>query len=316
MTSFIITNSILKKLFEINQFEIPAAANLIFVGIRGCLPQDVDDNSFKNSQTLNIRDVDYKNLRCTLFQWKKDTGDIAVFAGSTVPSIANILGYKKNPPRKSNCLTPGFYKNYVKGMHRPGNSKNWHDAFRQNGQPLAIRRTNDNTYYDNFDTIEISTGCDDNMHAAWTLDADSGYFSSAGCQVIMGIPFCESTKTRQTDNLGPWKNFKDSGYAADQPAFPYALFTSAEVFKVATSGGKQISPRLKFGSSGHLVTQIQMALTKGNYLSGNPDGDFEKRTFDAIKKFQIDNFGVAATDCVVGPVTSQALEVTFPQITI
>src|SRR5688572_20795838 len=272
MTSFIINNSILKKLFEINQFEIPAHANLIFVGIRGCLPQDVEDNSFKNSQTLNIRDVDHKNLRCTLIQWKKDTGDIAVFAGSTVPHITYILGYKAKPPRKSNCLTPGFYKDYRKGQHRPGNSKNWHDAFRQNGQPLAIRRTNDNTFYDNFDTIEVSTGCDDNMHAAWTLDPDSGNYASAGCQVIMGIPFCESTKARgQIDNQGPWKNFKDNAYAVDQTTYPYALFTSAEVFQVTTSGGKQISPRLKFGSSGHLVTQIQIALTKINYMAGTPD---------------------------------------------
>ena len=316
MTPFTINKDVLKKLFEINQFTIPTDAELVFVGIRGCLPQDTGDNSFNTTQSLNIRDVDHKNLRCTLVQWKKSTDEIAVFAGSTVPSIDNILGFKKNPPRKSNCLTPGFYKNYVKGKHRPSNTKNWHDAFRQNGQPLAIRRTFDNTFYDNFDTIEVSTGCDDNMHAAWTLDVDSGHFSSAGCQVVMGIPFCESTKARQNDNLGPWKNFKENGYAIEQPIFPYALFTSAEVFKAATNTGKQISARIKFGSSGNLVTQIQNALIQNNYMSGASDGDFGKNTFNAIKKFQIDNFGVAATDCIVGPVTSQALGVTFPLITI
>ena len=316
MTPFTITNDVLKKLFEINQFTIPTDAELVFLGIRGCLPQNTDDNSFKASQPLNIRDIDHKNLRCTLVQWKKGTGEIAVFAGSTVPSIDNILGFKANPPRKSNCLTPGFYKNYVKGKHCPSNRKNWHDAFRQNGQPLAIRRTFDNTVYDNFDTIEVSTGCDDNMHAAWTLDADSGHFSSAGCQVIMGIPFCDSTKDRQNDNRGPWKIFKDNGYASAQNLFPYALFTSSEVFKVAANPGTQISARMKFGSSGDLVKQLQNVLIGNNFLAGTADGDFGTNTFNAIKKFQIDNFGVAATDCIVGPVTSQALGITFPMIAV
>jgi Putative peptidoglycan binding domain len=316
MTPFTINKDVLKKLFEINQFTIPTDAELVFVGIRGCLPQDTGDNNFKGAQLLNIRDVDHRNLRCTLVQWKKSTDEIAVFAGSTVPSIDNILGFKKNPPRKSNCLTPGFYKNYVKGKHRPSNTKNSHDAFRQNGQPLAIRRTFDNTFYDNFDTIEVSTGCDDNMHAAWTLDVDSDHFSSAGCQVVMGIPFCEKTKNQQNDNKGPWKIFKDNGYASAQDLFPYALFTSAEVFKVASNPGAQISIRIKFGSTGDLVKQVQNVLIGSNFLSGTADGDFGTNTFNAIKKFQIDNFGVAATDCIVGPVTSQALGITFPLITV
>jgi Putative peptidoglycan binding domain len=316
MTSFEINGDILQKLFKVNQFVAPEESKLIFVGIRGCLPADTQDNNFKTDVSVNIREIDYKNLRCCFLQWKIDTNEIAAFAGSTVPSYGNIIGFRASPLRNSNCLTPGFYKNYVKGKHRPAKTKNWHDAFRQNGQPLAIRRTFDNTYYDNFDEIQISTGCDDNMHAGWTLDEDSEYFSSAGCQVIMGIPLCEATASRQTENLGPWRQFKQNGYTAEQPIFPYALFNSAEIFKVVQTVGKQMSPKLKFGSSGPLVNLLQVALIQSNYLSGTADGDFGVNTFNAVKKFQADNFGKEAVDCIVGPVTAQALGIDLSLITL
>ncbi len=316
MTSYIINVDILQKLFRVNQFEIPAECKLIFVGIRGSLPADVKDTSFKNAQTIILKDVDYRNLRCCFLQWKTDTNEVAAFAGSTVPSYGNIIGFRATPPKKSNCLTPGFYKNYVKGKHMPANKKHWHDGFRQNGQPLAIRRTYDNTYYDNFDQIEVSIGCDDNIHAGWTLEDDNGYFSSAGCQVLMGIPYCEATASRQNDNLGPWKAFKDNSYAANQTIFPYALFNSSEIFKLTQNVGTQVSPRLKFGSSGNLVNLLNAALIQANYLTGSPDNIFKTNTFNALKKFQTDNFGIEAVDCVVGPVTSQALGVDLGVIQI
>jgi hypothetical protein len=316
MTTFTLTPSILEHLFEVNQFALPAGADLVFVGIRGCLPQNIADNGFAGRQTLVLRGIDYINLRCTLLQWKRSNATIAVFAGSTVPSMANIKAFKTNPAARCNCLTPGFYRHYVKGQHRPKNPRNWYDAWRQNEQPLAIRRTTDNFYYDNFDPVEVSTGCDDNIHAGWTLDTDSNYFSSAGCQVIMGIPFCESTQATQQDNRGPWKVFKDNGYAAAQSEFPYALFTSADVYKVSSGAGSKMPVRLKFGSSGPLVTQVQTTLVSINYLDGEPDGQFGPATFDAVKRFQTDNFGEGATDCIVGPVTSQVLRISFPSVSL
>lgn len=316
MTTFTLTPSILENLFELNQYALPADADLVFVGIRGCLPQNVADNGFAGRQTLILRSIDYTNLRCTILQWKRSNSTIAVFAGSTVPSIANIRGFRENPPRNSNCLTPGFYKHYVKGKHRPAKQRNWHDAFRQNGQTLAIRRTYDHYYYDNFDLIDLSTACDDNIHCGWTLDTDSNYFSSAGCQVIMGIPLCEATQATQQDNRGPWKTFKDNGYAVQQNEFPYALFTSAEVYKVSSGAGTKMPVRLKFGSSGPLVVQIQKALAEMNYYDGEADGQFGPATFAAVKRFQTENFGVEATDCIVGPVTSQALRISFPALAL
>jgi hypothetical protein len=316
MPNFKINHSILSDLFRINNFELPPQAGLVLIGIRGSLPCDPDNTSFAQEQLLATRDIDHKNLRCTLVQWKPQSGEVAVFAGSTVPSLSNILGFRANPPRKSNCLTPGFYKNYVKGKHRPANQLNWHDGLRQDGQPLAIRRTYNNTTYDNFDTIEISTGCDDNIHAAWTRDVDSGYFSSAGCQVVMGIPLCGKTQATQSDNQGPWKDFKDNVYAIDQAAYPYALFLSSEVLKVSNGKGQQVGAKLKFGSSGELVRQLQSRLIALNLMQGSPDGNFGKGTFNTIKKFQTDHFGLAAVDCVVGPVTGQALGLQWPQVTI
>ena len=316
MTAFTINDTILNKLFEISQFNKPADSTLLFVGLRGCLPADVADNTFKAQQELHLREIDYINLRCTFLQWNITNQTIAAFAGSTVPSYNNIIGFKKNPPRNSNCMSPGFYKNYIKGKHRPAKERNLHDAYRQNGQPVAIRRTYDNTVYNNFDEISISTGCDDNMHAAWTMDEESGYFSSAGCQVVMGIPFCEATRSAQTDNKGPWKVFKDNGYSSNQDHFPYALFNSSEAYKVSVNAGKELNVAVKFGSSGDWVKTMQEKLISLNYLSGVPDGDFGINTFNAVKKFQIDQFGADAVDCIVGPVTAAALGIPLKTITI
>ncbi len=316
MTTFSITHKLLSSLFELNQFQIPADCTILFVGLRGCVPADTSDNAFKAQVDVSLREIDYKNLRCTLLQWNVADQTIAAFAGSTVPSYNNIIGFRKKPPRNSNCITPGFYKSYRKGKHRPANTRNWHDAFRQDGQPLAIRRTYDNTVYDNFDEITTSTGCDDNIHAAWTLDEDSGYFSSAGCQVIMGIPFCDSTRASQNDNRGPWKVFKENGYSAQQPLFPYALLNASEAYKVAINSGKELNLRLKYGSSGDWVKAIQEKLIALNFLSGTADGDYGTNTFNAVKRFQEEQFGIDAVDCVVGPVTASVLGVPTKTITI
>ena len=316
MPSITINHDVLDKLFQLNSFEIPSGVEMVLVGIRGAVPAEINDHDFKTSHSLVLRDVDHKNLRCSFVQWHPGRRLLAVFPGSTVPSIKNILGYQARPRRNSNCLTPGFYKHYVRGKHRPSNARNWHDGLRQNGQPLAIRRTFDNPYYDNFDTIEVSTGCDDNMHAAWTLDPDGNYFSSAGCQVIMGIPFCESTRARQDDNRGPWSVFKNNVYGLSQNIFPYALFQSSEVARLIGNTGRTMSMRLKFGSTGDLVKRVQSALLSMNFMSGPADGDFGKGTFEAIKRFQKENFGLAAVDCIIGPVTSESLGITMPEIAV
>ena len=310
-----IDNKALTSLFTINQFEVPNnAKNLVFVGIRGALPVNTSDNSFQDSQTLVLRDVDYRNLNCTIVQWGLDTGQLAVYAGSTVPSIANILGYRKTPPLNSNCLCPGYYKRYQRGQHQPANPAHWYSAFRQDGQPLIIRRTYDNTTYDNFDKAEVSTGCDDNIHAAWTMETDNDYFSSAGCQVIMGIPYCASTQAAQNGNLGPWKSFKDVGYQSSQSYYSYALFNSTEIDRLLLHAGQQVAVRLKFGATGAVVTTMQNALIGKKYLTGPADGDFGPDTFKAVIKFQTDLFGIGAADGVVGPVTAQALGMSMPLI--
>jgi N-acetylmuramoyl-L-alanine amidase len=309
MTTIDINDSLLKQAFGLNAFEIPVTTNLLFIGLRGCLPTDISNNAFNATQQLALREIDHKNLRCTILQWRISDGQVAAFAASTVPHLNYILGYKQNPPKKSNCLTPGFYKNYIKGKHRPSKSANWHDAFRQNGQPLAIRRTYNDTVYNNFDNIEVSKGCDDNIHAAWTLDEDSGKFASAGCQVIMGIPYCDATKSYQNNDRGPWATFRQNAYPPnlDQQIFPYALFNASELYKLTLPNAASIPKRLKFGSSGVGVVNLQNKLIQLNYLAGNADGDFGTNTFNAVKKYQQDTFGASEVDCIVGPVTAQAL---------
>ena len=110
MPSITINHDVLDKLFQLNSFEIPSGVEMVLVGIRGAMPAEINDHDFKTSHSLVLRDVDHKNLRCSFVQWHPGRRLLAVFPGSTVPSIKNILGYQARPRRNSNCLTPGFYK--------------------------------------------------------------------------------------------------------------------------------------------------------------------------------------------------------------
>ena len=309
MSQFIVNNKVLADLFRINQYAIPDDKELIFIGVRGCLPVETNNQDFQKSVELYLIDLNYTNLRCTILQWKHKEGLIAAFPASTIPHINNIKAFVTNSNKPSNCLTTGYYKKYVKGVHSPAKKANWHQAFKQYGQPLAIRRTRNNVTYDNFDTIEVSFNCSDNIHCGWTQSLETNY-SSAGCQVIMGIPKCDS-KPNLTDNLGPWKVFKDNGYKANQSTFPYALFNSKEVYQVSNNNGKKIIAKMRFGSTGELVKDMQKKLLAGNYLQGDADGDFGKNTLYAVKKLQVDKLGEEYADCIVGPITAETLGLTL-----
>ena len=110
--------------------------------------------------------------------------------------------------------------------------------------------------------------------------------------------------------------FKENGYSAQQSIFPYALFNASEAYKIAVNSGKELSVRVKYGSSGEWVKAIQEKLITLNFLSGTADGDYGANTFNAVKRFQEDQFGMDAVDCIVGPVTASVLGVPIKTVTI
>lgn len=301
-----IDNALLNKLCSINQFPLNRTG-LIFIGVRGAITPLPSDNSFKQQQVLSVMDINYTNPRCTILQWNPANATIAAFPASTVPHISNIRpGVGKNG-EGVNCLMPGYYKDYRKGFHK-ADSPTGHEAFRQNASH-PIRRTTDDTDFDTDDRIEYDNP-QDNLHCGWFDGLDSNTFASAGCQVVMGFPKCD--KPGRTGNIGPWKVFHDNAYSQAQDSFSYILVTGMELNTLANNPNPH--GKLRFGSSGKLVENLQAALKQKRFYEGIIDGDFGERTMRAVTDFQRSAFGNKSVDGIVGPVTAEALgiDMTLP----
>ncbi len=300
MATFNFDFELLQKLLTINQFEVPET-NLVFIGLRGAIVTNANDQAFQPNHALTLMDVNYVNPRCTLLQWRKSDNKFAAFPASTVPNERIIKSAISKNGLGANCLMTGFYSDYRKGFHKSG-SPTGHEAFRQNA-PHPIRRTVDDIDYESDDRIEFDNP-QDNIHCGWFDGINSNSFSSAGCQVIMGFPKCQ--RPGREKNVGPWKIFHDNAYALGQNSFPYLLFTGFEAFSLAT-GGNVTKAKLRYGSSGPLVEKLQTKLKAKNFYEGIIDGDFRDRTIKGVIAFQKTVFGKDNADGVVGPVTAEQL---------
>jgi hypothetical protein len=299
----------LKRLCDINYFQ-PATGEMIFFGLRGCLPANADDNSFGAEHELGVKDLNYLNPRCTLGQWDPAKGKIAVFPGSTVPHQSLVKTSISKGGLGTNQLATGFYADYRKGVHKEGKPTG-HQAFRQSeGRP--IRRTSDDKDYQNDDRVEFSNPYD-NLHAAWCQGLDSVNYASAGCQVVVGYPKC--SKPNYTKDVGPWKTFKANAYLLTQDRFQYVLLDGKDAERVATATpSDKIPARLRYGSKGDLVADLQEALKKAGFYEGVIDDEFRERTLRAVMDYQSIRFGPLEDDGIVGPVTAAALGISWPKI--
>lgn len=71
-----------------------------------------------------------------------------------------------------------------------------------------------------------------------------------------------------------------------------------------------MSGRLRFGSRGPLVTEVQKALMSKGLYEGRVDLEFGNRTLRAVLAFQQSTFGKDQDNGIVGPVTAEALGLT------
>ena len=201
---FTLTTQHLRQLLDANSFPAPPPdATFVFLGLRGCLPLNPDDQRFAATQTLVTTDVNYVNPRCTLIQWRPARNDFAVFPGSTVPHRSYVEEAVRAGGEGANQLMTGYYADYRKGVHKPG-TPTAHDAFRQTeGRP--IRRTTNDLTYDETDPVDVTNPCD-NLHAGWCMGVSHDYYASAGCQVLVGYPRCAQRGVggtgRQTHHVG------------------------------------------------------------------------------------------------------------------
>lgn len=293
----------IEQLFGLNEFPVDKAG-MVFVGIRGCLPANPNDLDEAKVQDLESAVVDHLHPRCTLIQWMPKSGIFSVFPGSTVPHQTSIAAAKRMKGVGANQLLTGYYNDYRKGWHKRG-AKTGHEAWRQNAS-RPIRRSADDLDYDGDDRVEIVNPAD-NLHAGWSGGL-AGSFSSAGCQVIVGYPECE--QRGKSPATGPWKVFKDRGYASKQQAFGYGLFNGSDVQRLVLYGAKGLE-RVRFGSVGERAKRVQEGLKAAKFYEGKIDGVFGPRSLRALLDFQEATFGMDGDDGICGPQTADALGVTW-----
>ena len=308
MPALTINVGVLQRICDVNQFTLPDA-ELIFIGIRGCIPVNFQDQQFKAAQPLSGMDINYTNPRCTLLQWRKSDDKIAAFPGSTVPHISIIRNAKDSNGIGANCLFTGFYTDYRKGFHKGGTATG-HEAFRQNAVH-PIRRTIDDLDYDQDDRVEYDNP-NDNIHCGWFGSISSEYYASAGCQVIMGYHKCK--KQGRTENSGPWKIFHDNAYALQEDSFPYILVNGLEAMNICNNMNKKLPAKLRFGSSGASVKELQKALKDKDSYEGTIDGNFDERTMKGVMAFQKLKYGKEGADGIVGMITAADLGITLPAV--
>lgn len=301
---FTITVDHIKRLAEINYFQIPEN-HMFFFGLRGSLPLSEDSHEFHDEHQIELVTFDHIHPRCIIGQYHSDKG-IALFPGSTVPHQRNIKKSLERGGIGTNMLLTGYYSDYRKGWHKAGKPTG-HQAFRQDNK-LPVRRTADDLDYDNDDRVEYTRPYD-NLHAGWCMGTDHNYFASAGCQVVVGYPEC--TKRNNLPDTGPWSNFKNNAYSIHQENFNYMLLNGRDAQKVAGANITKLSARLRMGSKGNLVTQVQQKLKTLHYYEGEIDDDFGPRTLHALLEFQEDHFGPDADDGIVGPITASALGINW-----
>lgn len=303
----------LRRLLVLNQFSLPphsAESDLVFFGLRGCLPADAEDQGWRERVTLAVQPVDLETPRCTLLQWERSSDRVAAYPGSTVPHRKYVARALASGGRGANELMTGYYADYRRGVHRAG-GPTAHEAFRQT-DARPIRRTSDDLDYDASDRVDLENPCD-NLHAAWSMGLTHGY-DSAGCQVIVGYPRCPQRGDQ--DDAGPWRTFKANAYAGAQVSFPYVLLEGVTAARAVENGDRPATPRLRYGSSGDRVGAVQAALARQGLYEGDRDGDFGARTLRAVLAFQRSRFGADAGDGIVGPITAEALGVPWTAVAL
>lgn len=295
----------IKRLAAINHFELPVSS-MFFFGLRGCLPVCDDSTQFKNEHMVQTVSYDHIHPRCTLGQYKPGKG-IALFPGSTIPHINYIRQSLASGGMGTNMLFTGYYHNYHKGWHNWG-KKTSHHAFRQHGE-LPVRRTANDLEYNNDDRVDF-THPYDNLHAAWSMGTSHDFFSSAGCQVVVGYPSCK--QRNDLPDTGPWKIFKENAYGIEQEDFDYMLLNGRDAEKVALSNGQRLMSRLRFGSKGEWVGKVQQELKRLHYYDSRITQKLDIATLRALLAFQSAYFGKDADDGIVGPITAAALAIDLP----
>lgn len=302
MSKFKLTEHHLWELCEKN--ELPVGKDeMVFFGLRGCLPLNPNDWTFAGEHGLIHMQVDFMHPRCTLGQWRPNDGVFAVFPGSTVPQrgVYDIMR-----PVESFTgaifLYPGFYQNFQKGTELPG-TRLAHEAFLQSPvMPLHYMMRTDK---EELMRWVIPGEAGDAIASAFCLSIEKRY-RSHGDQVVLGFP-----PRKALAATGPWKAFHKNAYSLDQKSFDYILLSGLDAMRIVLSNGVGMEG-VRFGSRGERSRRVQKALKERGYYESVIDGWFGPRSVRALRAFQRKVFGQSGEEGVCGYQTAELLGISWP----
>jgi hypothetical protein len=301
---FTFTGAVLSTLCQSNRFDAAGGQDEVLFGLRGCRVVEAP-GGFTGSAKLSEDIPDHNDFHCILGVWKRSTGEIAVFSGSTVPNEVYMQEQVTKGGRTANLLPTGCYS-YQVGTHR-GASSTVKGALREVGN-FVVLRSNDDLVYTITDTWDNCLP-GDNIHPAF-LDQNSGYprFSSAGCQTIPG-----NYDEAKNQHSSAWALFRQAaGLSAGSPAsedgrpFVYVLLTGREARMAAAGYGPADLARLRFGSRGADVEALQLGLQNAGALTGQITSVMDPGTVADYIRWQQANDGGRA-DGIVTPQAARAL---------
>ncbi len=311
----IIEGSSLLRLCGQYQYAIQNEQYILFA-IRGSLPQAAIEGNFqyvtefKNAHVIQPARVNYQTARCTIGVWDTQANKIALFPGSTLPSVTYLFSHPSSL-ETFNILCPGNYQ-LTRGIH-PRNKDGFqrHEAFLMDGYALVkipqVRKSKKKLRFNCNQVHYKVLPAGDNLHAARTdpseSDLDSGAtclaslqlpYSSSGCITIIGQPQPYIKHKPGNGVWNCWQTFMELVNKADPNKinFNFILFTFSDfLYKRPKSAGKCI----RYGSQGPAVAQIQRTLqsvinlkTGLPYYTGEIDCQFSGQTAISYLKFQED----------------------------
>ncbi len=298
----------MRRILRLNYFPFNEN-NLLVFGIRGALPENLNTCSeFRSQHKLQDSQINFLNPRCTLGIFDVLENKMALFPGSTVPFLEYMKKQKARPSVKiSNSIMSGYYSYYSKGTHNPS-PQTAHAALRLMTN-VFLRRSINDLVFDNSDTIDVSNP-NDNIHAAY-CDSVNGNYSSAGCQVIVGQPKC-LRRGQNSSDTSYWKKFHDIIYSKPQNNFDYMLLRYVDAEAASIKPENNLNARLRFGSNGFKVKELQERLRDKGLYNSTSDGKFLRDTLLAVYQFQKIEFGMSQADGVVGNKTAELLHLELP----
>ena len=316
-TMFELSEDDLRGMFRLANFEVPTG-EMVFFGLRGASPV-TQQGVFSERHTLVEKGTDFRHQRCSIGQWIPGEG-FSLHAGSTVPNISGVTKYVSNNGNGANMLAPCYLTDlpgtsdhrYQKGDHGLQSQLGPHRAFR-NANKLPILRTGDDTDYEGDDRL-VYEAAYDNLHCSRHMNHTAPGYSSLGCQVIAGVAGRRSSNPG--GEKGPWKAFIGAAYTLSQTRFRYALFNEGEASRTAALGVEGRAPSIRFGSIGELAQHVQEALIDAGHDIGSAgaDGVIGFQTLRAIRDVQLEAFGPAGVDLVVGPATAAEIRMSWPAL--